>query len=516
VITSKKRGVGKLLALTLLGALATSFFVAVGPVNSAEAHTGDIAATAVCNTETGQYDVTYKLTLRNAPQGQTASTSWKVGTQNFQGTPTSAAGMDRGLIVSAGNGEVTLGSHSLPGSTKGNGPWIYAYTKWSGGYGYGSDTRVEGLKGNCEKPFDWNWQYAAPTCDGLTVNYPANLPAGQANDVNVRLKNLDTGEVRTFNFHNNSGTWSGTKTFDVKSLSNWPGWQHFEWQWTQVAGTNYHWEGSVVCGTPRPEKPEPVVTQTPKESVDCVAVIVNITTTITTTDWEWNDSKGKWVLGEPAVIAEHSTRALTDSERTTCAGDKPKPIVEEKIDEKVVCTTELVTITKTTSTSTPVLEGVEWVFGEPEVVVTTSSRPATLEELNKADCPPSTDPPAPKVDTKVTPRIDCAAETVTEVTVTTTIDPVWNAETRTWVDGEPVVKTSTSDRNATASEKSACPSPPSKEKPPVKPAANKTDLAVTGGPSVLPLVGGSAALILIGGALLTTLTIRRRRQKVDA
>jgi cytoskeletal protein RodZ len=161
-----------------------------------------------------------------------------------------------------------------------------------------------------------------------------------------------------------------------------------------------------------------------------------------------------------------------------------------------VCTTELVTITKTTSTSTPVLEGVEWVFGEPEVVVTTSSRPATLEELNKADCPPSTDPPAPKVDTKVTPRIDCAAETVTEVTVTTTIDPVWNAETRTWVDGEPVVKTSTSDRNATASEKSACPSPPSKEKPPVKPAANKTDLAVTGGPSVLPLVGGSAALIL--------------------
>lgn len=513
MIKNEKRRVSKLLTFSLLGVLAASFFVVSGPVNGAEAHTGDVAATAVCNTATGQYDVTYTLTLRNAPQNQTASTKWKVGTQSFTGTPTSDSGMDRGPITSTSNGNVVLGSHSLPGTTKGNGPWMYAYTKWSGGFGFGSDTRVEGLKGDCNQPFDWNWQYAAPTCDGLTVVYPANLPAGQANDVNIRVKNLDTGEVRTFNFHNNSGTWSGTKTFDVRSHGEWPGWRYFEWQWTQVAGTNYHWEGSVVCGTPLPDKPDPIVTQTSEESVDCKAVVVDIVTTITTTGWKWSDAKNEWIPEEPIVTVKKSTRELTSEERTACAGNKPDPIVEVKLDEKVTCDTQVVIITKTTSTSNPVLEGVKWVFGEPEINVTTSERPATVEELNDANCDP-TPPPAPKVTTKIDSRVDCVAETVTEVTTTTTIDPVWNTATRTWVDGEPVVKTSTSKRNITADEKRVCPSNPTNEKPPVKPVVNKTDLAVTGGASALPLVGGAVALILIG-ATVAVFAVRRRRQDVD-
>ncbi|MGH7218505.1 MAG: hypothetical protein ACREGE_03645 [Candidatus Microsaccharimonas sp.] len=105
-----------------------------------------------------------------------------------------------------------------------------------------------------EPPFDWNWQYDAPTCTGLTVVYPNNIPAGSNNkDVNIRVKDLVSGDVRTFNFHDSNFITSGkTVTYKVTEHPNWPGWTYYEVQWTQVHGTNYHWEGSVVCGTPPP------------------------------------------------------------------------------------------------------------------------------------------------------------------------------------------------------------------------------------------------------------------------
>ena len=109
-------------------------------------------------------------------------------------------------------------------------------------------------QGGYEQPFDWNWQYAAPTCDGLTVVYPKNIPAGSDNkDVNIRVKNLTTGETQTFNFHDSNFNTSGkTVTYQVTQHPNWPGWTYYEVQWTQVHGTNYHWEGSVICGTSPP------------------------------------------------------------------------------------------------------------------------------------------------------------------------------------------------------------------------------------------------------------------------
>jgi len=105
---------------------------------------------------------------------------------------------------------------------------------------------------NCPPPFDWNWQYAAPTCEGLTVVYPSNIPAGSNHkDVNIRVKDLTTGTVKTFNFHNSDFDTNGkTIVYDVRQHADWPGWTWYEFQWTQVHGTNYHWEGSVICGTP--------------------------------------------------------------------------------------------------------------------------------------------------------------------------------------------------------------------------------------------------------------------------
>ena len=102
--------------------------------------------------------------------------------------------------------------------------------------------------------FDWNWRYDKPSCTALVVKYPSNIPEGQSNDVNVRIVNLGEGggEV-TLNFHNNTGTWSGTQAFTYAQHPNWPGWDYYKVVWTQVGGTNYHWQGNVTCG----EKPKP-------------------------------------------------------------------------------------------------------------------------------------------------------------------------------------------------------------------------------------------------------------------
>lgn len=122
----------------------------VTPV-AANAHTGDMKAVAVCNEVTGEYDVTYSLALNKVPGEMEAKTVWRVGVEKFEGTPRSGKGMDRGPVGSHGNTTVVLGSQSIPGTST-TGPWVYSFTEWSGGYGYGSDTRVEGLSGDCVIP----------------------------------------------------------------------------------------------------------------------------------------------------------------------------------------------------------------------------------------------------------------------------------------------------------------------------------------------------------------------------
>ena len=111
-------------------------------------------------------------------------------------------------------------------------------------------------------PFTWDWRYADPTCGGLSVAYPPDIPSGQANDVNVRFE-TDHGQV-TLNFHNDTGTWGGTTFFDFAGHRNWPaGLASYDVAWVQVAGTNYHWQGDVSCTTDgdplTPDVPQEVV-----------------------------------------------------------------------------------------------------------------------------------------------------------------------------------------------------------------------------------------------------------------
>ena len=99
-----------------------------------------------------------------------------------------------------------------------------------------------------QQPFDWNWTYPEPSCDALTVTYPADLPSGQSNDVNIRLE-TDQGQV-TLNYHHDTGTWSGTTGFTYSQHRLWPeGVRRYAVTWVQVAGTNYHWQGRQSCVT---------------------------------------------------------------------------------------------------------------------------------------------------------------------------------------------------------------------------------------------------------------------------
>lgn len=180
----------RMAALVGAGALAAGGLVALTALPAA-AHTGDLHASAVCNTETGQYDVTYTLTLSSVPNGLTGSTMWRVGGSGFDGTPSSASGMDRGPVASAGNETLVLGTESIPGNST-TGPWVYAFTDW-GSYDKGSDGRVERLAGDCsvpEPPFPGVEKYTptyASTCEAATFSHPAiKTGFGIANVYGVR------------------------------------------------------------------------------------------------------------------------------------------------------------------------------------------------------------------------------------------------------------------------------------------------------------------------------------------
>ncbi|WP_156165145.1 hypothetical protein [Demequina silvatica] len=175
------------------------------------------------------------------------------------------------------------------------------------------------------RSFDWDWEYAAPTCDALTVTYPAALPAGQANDVNIHVKNLATGEQKTLNFHNNDGTWSGTQSFTYASHSSWEGWAYFAVTWTQVAGTNYHWSGNLVCGEPvKPPKPDTKVESTQWEVSDykCDSESVSLMREVTTTTYTWDAESWSWKSSK-STETETSSRPMTAQEKAANCEEPP-------------------------------------------------------------------------------------------------------------------------------------------------------------------------------------------------
>jgi hypothetical protein len=137
--------------LSALAALILGVGLAGTAAMSASAHTGDLDVTAACNTQTGQYDLTATLTISQT--GLAGDSAWWVGNGTFAGTPSSAPGTINGTVHSTGAGTITLGTFSIPGTTTGLGPWVYAYTVWSDSYAKGSDGQLTtALGGDCSVP----------------------------------------------------------------------------------------------------------------------------------------------------------------------------------------------------------------------------------------------------------------------------------------------------------------------------------------------------------------------------
>lgn len=244
--------------------------VAAGAVlDDASAHTGDLNVTVTCNQQTGQYDETATLTLSQVPSGETGSTMWRVGSSSFEGTPTSASGMDKGPVSSDGNVTITLGTWSLPGDTTGYGPWVYAYTKWSpDNYAKGSDGQsTTQLNGDCTGP--------TPTPGTATATTTCSNPSGATGTLVLTITNTadDTKADVTYDATLNNGApkhltlsdgASGTVTFTgiPVSVAN--------WLVTGPDGTN---SGGIIeveaCHVTPPPPPHHTVVKHPHASINC-------------------------------------------------------------------------------------------------------------------------------------------------------------------------------------------------------------------------------------------------------
>lgn len=172
---------------------------------------------------------------------------------------------------------------------------------------------------------------------------------------------------------------------------------------------------------------------------------------------EWKRTGwGEWT----PWVANGSPRNMTDSEREGCAGGQPDAKVEvsSKVTDSGSCVRgqDFVTVTNVESTvTTPYkLEGTKWVLDAANAVTTTreftTQRELTDEEREECGKPVQ---PEPRFYSTERARTDCEARTVTTVTEDFRVDTVFNEESWTWVETEPVlVATASSVRKATVEE----------------------------------------------------------------
>lgn len=157
------------LAAVVLGA-GLSVAAVAAPTS---AHTGDLNASVEC--VNGEYEVTYSLTIANTDL--TGNSYWRIGTTNFDGTPSNNNGMSDSVPTN-GSGDYVLTTITLPGDSI-QAPWAYAYSVWSDTYEYGSDGGDIALGGDCLTP-------PPPPVDVCTnIDGPqSEVPAGMTVDAN--------------------------------------------------------------------------------------------------------------------------------------------------------------------------------------------------------------------------------------------------------------------------------------------------------------------------------------------
>lgn len=119
---------------------------------------------------------------------------------------------------------------------------------------------------------DHEWTY-----DVSCIAVSGNRPNTDSVDSNIRIKNLATNTVETFNYHGPDSAPAGPFSYSLASNYHVPAsWTHFEIQWVQVNGTNYHWEGALECGTQPEEAKTDLCHATGSESNPFVLINVSV------------------------------------------------------------------------------------------------------------------------------------------------------------------------------------------------------------------------------------------------
>jgi hypothetical protein len=246
-----------------------------------------------------------------------------------------------------------------------------------------------------------------------------------------------------------------------------------------------------------------------------------------TYEYATNQSTHTWKVEIRTTNDEPAFSKTFEGTATGC-DTVPEPEPKEWTDrsDKVDCYAEEVVTTITTTTVGWVWDTSKgkWVEDEPKVTTDTESRPATAEELNKAECDGPGEPES-KVTTESSERLDCVDEEMVVTTTTTTTPWNYDKETRTWVEGEPEVTEDVERRPATKSELEAGGCVEEVRGPTEAPTAEPTERtpsqpAATDEPEALPTVvdagtgpgagndgpwSGSVGLALSGAGLLMLL-----------
>ncbi|GEN79945.1 hypothetical protein [Actinotalea fermentans] len=282
--------------------------------------------------------------------------------------------------------------------------------------------------------------------------------------------------------------------------------------WTWVPGEPVAVDNRVPVSLTEAElaacqpKPEPVVTiVTFSTQPSCETPSVMLGDVVTTTDWIWDAGTSSWVPGEPVVVDNRVPVSLTEAELAACE-PKPEPVVTiVTFSAQPSCESPTVMLGDVVTTTDWIwdAETSSWVPGEPSVVDNRVPAGLTLAQL--ADCEqPDPSKPDPVVSVlSFTAVPTCAAPSVLLGDVTTTTDWIWDAETETWVPGEPIVTDNRVAAALTPVQLAACAARQVTVVDAVRTVPTATArLAATGSPVLLQTLTGLAFVALGGLALL--------------
>lgn len=543
-----------------LAALLVAGGIGVAAAPAASAHTGDLNVSYTCDTTTGEYVGTAELTISQT--GLAGVTNWKVGTTNFEGTPSSDAGLS-GALPSTGAGKITLGQFRIPGDTKTKGPWVYAFTTWTDGFKKGSDGQsYQNLGGDCKVPPPPVLKDAAASI----VTTPATCEANGSARWDVLTNATGSELVQTV------GAQTGVAT----------------------AAANHQFpDGSASLNVPYTIEPKldpgkaPCYTPPPPPTNTCPGVISGDTSTNLNDLWTNIDTRAtghqEYVEGGLRVWTEGSTSTDKVSEgravsfplkntgvvsldyTATIGNVKPGVnlfvnfgtdgngtlVFEPTYADGSLLYGQDAWLTNGSSAAVkanaPVNGGGngsqwhgtidQWLTKYPDAQVTGIAYSAgsgvyldgVIHSINVGcttfyfdyEKPPVVVPeqPEPIVTVVETEEVDCDTKTVTTtVTTTTSNRTVYNEETNTWDPIEDLVEVTSSERAATAEECPATVTPtptPTASTPAPQPSETPDGvLAFTGAPTMAPFLWFAGSVIGLGLiALIVTAIIQRRKAR---